>query len=121
MAASAGRLAGQVVNVRGPLALGRQIRSGAAGFDDLLENALTKPRPPTPARSCYPEARVAAVREPQGHSLELDGYACKGDSSRICCNVAVGQTVVASGRLQANGSQYSWKLTGDVKLCAVSP
>ncbi len=120
VAASAERLDGQVVSVRGPLALGGDMRKGS--LDCLLENACGKPKPPATTHSCGPDARVAAVREPHQHGLDLDGYACKGDESRICCNVAIkGQTVVASGRLQANGPRYSWKLTGDVKLCAVSP
>ena len=120
VAASAERLSGQVVSVRGPLTLGSNMRKGS--LDDLLENALGKWKPPTPTHDCGPDARVAAVREPQHHGLDLDGYACKGDESRLCCNVAVkGQTVVASGRLQAPRSGHSWKLTGAVKMCAVSP
>jgi hypothetical protein len=54
-------------------------------------------------------------------SVDLDGYQCRGDDSRICCTVAgKGQTVVASGLLQTDGARR-WRLANDVKLCVVAP
>ncbi len=110
------RYDGQVVNVRGTLGL---------GYDSMLEPSLEvlldQGRKPPPFHDCGPSAHFAAVGAGRGR-VDIEGYTCKGDDSRVCCNVAIkGQAVVASGRLQKIKSGYSWRLAGGVKLCAISP
>lgn len=90
-------------------------------LEPSLEVLLDQGRKPPPFHDCGPSAHFAAVGEGRGR-VHLEGYTCKGDESRVCCNVAIkGQTVVASGRLQKKKSGYSWRLAGDVKLCVVAP
>jgi hypothetical protein len=52
--------------------------------------------------------------------IDLDGFACGGDESRMCCNAPVfGQAVIATGRLERYGGmdpRAKWTLVG-AELC----
>jgi hypothetical protein len=85
--ADAKKLAGKVVQVRGPLGVGGQMTS------------LVGCGP----RQCCNETAGPVVLGGGARLLPLAGLGCAGDDSASCCNApAFGQTVVASGRLEAD-------------------
>jgi hypothetical protein len=66
---------------------------------------------------CTASVALADDERAQGPVLLLEGIACNGDDSRVCCDVPAGEGVgvVATGTLTQAGS--GWQLTG-VTLCA---
>jgi hypothetical protein len=67
---------------------------------------------------CCNGTRVDIVLEGPPSDLELTGFGCAGDESRLCCNVmADGQEVIATGELRY--SSGSWWLD-KVSLCSVA-
>lgn len=71
----------------------------------------------TPHGACCNHTRGDFTLDGAPHGLELVGYGCAGDESRLCCNaLAEGQTVIATGDLSWDTRR--WRL--DTKsLCVV--
>jgi hypothetical protein len=113
---------GRVVSVRGPLELGHGWTTlvGCGPFDPLTQ----KPLPRMPC--CNHVGREMLVGQKTGKAITIEGIACAGDESRVCCDLPVsGQTVVVTGKLlrdeEALGAKPTVKLGGDVKVCAADP
>ena len=69
-------------------------------------------------RTCCNGVEKNVVLGERPHALTLDGLSCRGDESRLCCNViARGQSVIVSGTLRRFGPIW-WKLE-DASLCEV--
>ena len=99
--------AGQVVRVRGPLAIGRGIQT-LVGCGE---------------HACCNSASSRIVMGDASNSLALAGLGCHGDESFECCNApAYGQIVVAEGRLVSAGPDSSnpWRLE-QPRLCVEAP
>lgn len=99
---------GELVHVRGPVAVGSQL-STAMGC-----------QAPDGIGCC--NGTIAAVVLGAAPALRLDGLFCEGDGSAACCNApAYGDTLVASGRLAAKAEQFDTRLSGysltGVTLC----
>jgi len=90
----AAHLAGQTIQVRGPLVLGPEEDDGCSIGEPCCHGRYR---------------RAIAIGGPEG-KLALDGLYCVGDGSRLCCNQrAYGQQVFATGKLvDTNGR---WMLT----------
>ena len=89
---AASSLAGQIVRVRGGLAVGEYgPRAGWSLVDTICD----------PAVGCCRRLSAPVVVGDDDHALTVDRMRCTGDESRICCNApAYGQTVVVTGRLR---------------------
>ena len=88
--------------------------SGIADLDDSYFSTMVAC---TPRTCCNGVTQSVVLGEPP-HALALDGLVCRGDESRLCCNVvARGQPVIASGKLHHIGLDW-WELE-DVSLCEV--
>jgi len=95
---------GRTVRVSGPLVL------GPGGFSTLVECG-------TGACCNLLDMDIGIGGAPI--ALKLEGLTCRGDESRLCCNApAYGQMVIASGRLEANGTRGHFKLL-DAEVCAI--
>jgi len=120
IAAAPDKLAGTMVSVRGPLLLGPVFHKGILCTED-------DPKTGKPMPVCCPHKATATARVFIGDGptrLGLPDHVCSGDMSRLCCNVdSLGQTVVATGRLEAVTGKdpligvAQWKLAGDLTLC----
>lgn len=97
------RLAGSQVSVRGILktALPFNTMEGCSGpYNDC----------------CYPERAYMAI----DRTLILPNLSCKGDESRLCCELEVGKTVIATGWLTTDLSgDAAWRLES-AQLCLAS-
>jgi hypothetical protein len=124
VAAAADKLAGTKVSVRGPLVLGPVSHAGILCTED-------DPKTGKPIPICCPHKTTATAGVLIGDGptrLGLRDHVCKGDMSRLCCNVdSLGQIVVATGRLEAVTGEdpltglAQWKLAGDLALCLDAP
>ena len=93
LAPKASAFAGQTVRVRGTLSVGPLDARSIA--DD---RELGAP-PCRPGECCQSNFRLVILGGAE-ETLHLLGLACAGDDSRLCCNaLALGQTVIATGRL----------------------
>jgi hypothetical protein len=109
-------LVGQVVQVRGPLAVG-PLLAGPRAVPAVLHAAEPNAGGPSNC-SLHTHGPVAIVGAPR--VLALEGLACDGDQSRQCCGApAYGQMVVASGVLEVHpgsGGGSQWTLVSP-RLC----
>ncbi len=106
---------GKRVSVRGPLTVGpvRDTLSVCSELDDTTGKRL-------PLRGCCANSAGAEVGVAGTPPLRLQGFSCRGDDSRLCCNVSArGQTVIATGELADDPEMGSghYRLTGNVRLC----
>jgi len=109
------------VRVRGALGVGAVVRVPHV-VGDLIDDVVEQP-------SCnYHVACCRHLRAPvlvggAGGALAIEGLACSGDESRVCCNApAYGQTVIATGRLvreEAGQTTGGWRLV-NVTVCEVA-
>jgi hypothetical protein len=113
-------MAGTKVSARGPLVLGPITHKGILCTAD-------DPKTGKPIPICCPGAPTSTANMFIGDGpprLALPDHVCRGDMSRLCCNVdSLGQVVVATGRLEAVAGTdpliglAQWKLAGDLTLC----
>jgi hypothetical protein len=88
--------------------------SGPLELDDGAFSSMVACAPGT----CCNEIEKNVVLGERPHALKLDGLTCRGDESRLCCNVlAHGQSVIVSGTLRRVGPIW-WELE-DASLCEV--
>jgi hypothetical protein len=111
---------GRNVSVQGPLGIGTllQTRVGCSEPDPLSGE-------PLPVTACC-NYRGGPIVLGDRKRLAIEGFACKGDESRLCCDLNVhDQIVVAKGRLlpyQDSPHQSSPVYTlKDATLCTVPP
>jgi hypothetical protein len=98
--AEAGRLAGKVVTVSGPLTLGRLARGRGWKPDDRPHNGVLVRVRCKEGECCRQDPRPVELADGRD-GLQLPSLECRGDDSRVCCPVpAFGQTVVATGTLK---------------------
>jgi hypothetical protein len=108
----ASKLGGQPVSVRGPLVGSRRI--------DESDRARIPAGITLPSEACGgPVTAYAPIVIGAPHQeLALESLGCRGDDSRLCCNVpAYGQTVVATGRLVDEQGLLGRYELHDAKLC----
>ena len=105
-------LSGGIVRVRGALGVGAHVHVPHGrrrhGYGDGAP--LRFPRRVLPA-----DVGAGASRRCRRRAA-IEGLACSGDESRVCCNApAYGQTVIATGRLvrEAGGADDGWVAVGE--------
>jgi hypothetical protein len=113
------RQSGHSVRVSGRLAVGPGAGTGAAC--GKFDPASTRPAPPDEPTPCCDrgDSWAPVVLHSGDDTLRLDGFDCRGDGSRDCCNVAAtDQAVIASGTLvwEAERTEPGWILRDPV-LC----
>ena len=82
----------------------------------LLVQAPGGPDPPPGRHNCPTAEPLPIVIGDAKDPLVLDGLSCAGDPSRRCCAApALGQNVVAKGRLAASGPRW---ILRNPELCA---
>jgi len=117
LAARPTALMGTVVQVRGPLGVGRM----SSRSHSVVATSTARTAPAPHSDNCGSGFDGPVVLGGAPRTLALEGLHCDGDDSLQCCNApAYGQTVVASGRLQLrpkNGGGSQWTLAA-VKLCS---
>jgi hypothetical protein len=103
-------LSGKTVRLRGPLAVGP--------ISTTLMGCQTARGKPACCNSARAPVRIGGAPQPLG----LQGFACSGDDSQVCCNVpAYGQEVVASGTLTPVRALVEWEprwVLTEAKLCS---